>query len=176
MKVNTKSKIDIGAAILFLLIGVFLLLCSIMKVNDINFLFLITMASYMMICFGKFLLTKDNHDYEGLLSAIASLMVGAMVFLKKDLNNPSTLAFLLFTWIILQSLIKLKKADYYHDRKSKYWILEISLLIIFILIGILSSISLNYIVEIKILVLGYFFFIHGILELIDPIMIYLTKE
>lgn len=165
-----------GTSILFLFVGVFLLLCSIMKVTDINLLFLITMASYMMINFGKFLLTKENKDYEGLLSAIASLMVGSMVFLKKDLDNPSTLAFLLFTWIILQSLIKLKKADYYHDRESKYWILEISLLVIFILIGILTSINLNYNVEIKILVLGYFFFIHGILELIDPVMIYLTKE
>lgn len=173
---NPKQKVDICASILFLFVGIFLLLCPLVQVINIKTLFILTMVCYIIINFGKFLLTKENHDYEGLLSSIASLMVCSLAFLKKELDNPSTLAFLLFTWVILQSLIKLKKADYYHDRKSKYWVLEISLLIIFIITGILTSLNLNYSVEVKILVMGYFFFIHGILEFIDPVMIYLTKE
>ena len=72
------------------------------------------------------------------------------------------------------SLIKLKKADYYNDRRNKTWILEVVTLILFILSGLLTTINLYYENDIQVLVLGYFYLIHGILELVDPLTIYLT--
>lgn len=171
-----KQKVDIVSSILFLLIGAFLLLCPLIGFNNIQVLFITIMISYTIINFGKFLLTKEYHDYESILSSISSLLIGSIAFFYQTNENPANLALLLFGWIILESLIKLKKADYYNDRKSKLWILEICFLIIFILIGILTSINLNHSNDTKILLLGYFFFIHGILEFIDPIIIYLTKE
>ena len=74
------------------------------------------------------------------------------------------------------ALIKLKKADYYNDRKEKIWILEIVTLIIFILSGLLTTINLYYENDIQILVLGYFYLIHGILELVDPLTNYLVGK
>ena len=74
------------------------------------------------------------------------------------------------------SLIKLKKADYYNDRKNKAWILEIITLILFILSGLLTTINLYYENDIQILVLGYFYLIHGILELVDPIALFLKDS
>ena len=74
------------------------------------------------------------------------------------------------------SLIKLKKADYYNDRKNKFWILEIVTLILFILTGLLTTINLYYENSIQILVLGYFYLIHGILELVDPLTMYLNEK
>lgn len=173
---NTKQKVDIASSILFLLIGIFLLLCPLIGFKNINTLFVITMISYTIINFGKFIMTREYHDYEGILTSLSSLLIGALTFFLKGNERPLNLALLLFGWIILESFIKLKKADYYNDRKSKLWILEICFLIIFILMGILTCINFNYREETQILLIGYFFFTHGILEFIDPILIYLTKE
>lgn len=171
-----KQKVDIASSIILMLYGCFLLLCPLLKFNDLNILFIITMAIYVFINLGKYILTRESHDYEGLLSCISSLIIGSIAIFFQASESSMHLAILLFSWVILESFIKLKKADYYHDRKSKLWILEISFLIIFILMGILTSINLNYEIDTKILLLGYFFFTHGILEFIDPIIIYLTKE
>jgi len=173
---KTKQKVDITAAILFLLWGLVLLLCPLLKYTNLNGLFIGTMIFYTLVNLGKFFLTKEFHDYEGILSGLASFGLAITAIFCKVSVSTENLAILLFIWVILESLIKLKKADYYNDRKSKLWILEISFLVIFILMGILTSINLNYGVEIQILMLGYFFFTHGILEFIDPIIIYLTKE
>ena len=89
-----------------------------------------------------------------------------------DINKvPWYLALCLLIWIILLSLIKLKKGDYYNDRKNKMWIFEVICLVLFILTGLLTTMNLYYENDIQVLVLGYFFLIHGLLELFDPIVI-----
>ena len=68
------------------------------------------------------------------------------------------------------SLIKLKKADYYHDRRDRMWKLNILMLGIFILCGLLTSINLYYEADVQVIVIGFFFMINGILEMFDPIV------
>lgn len=173
---KNKYKVDMIVSMLYLFLGSLLLLCPLLKFTNINTAFMTIMFIYSIINSGTFILTRESNDYEGILSSLASLIIGSVAFIIHVEDSSLNLALLFFSWIILESLIKLKKADYYHDRKSKLWILEISFLIIFILIGILTAINLNYQSEVQILILGFFFFIHGILEFIDPILIYLTKE
>ena len=48
-------------------------------------------------------------------------------------------------------------------------------LVLFILIGLLCTINLYFEQSVQVLVLGFFYFIHGILELIDPITNYLIE-
>ncbi len=173
---KNKQKVDIISAMLCIFLGGLLLLCPLMKYTDINTTFLTTMFIYSIIHSGKFLLTRNSDDYEGILTSLASLFVGSIAFILKVGDSSLNLAVLFFIWVILQSLIKLKKADYYNDRNNKLWVLETSFLAIFILMGILTAINLNYKSDIQILMLGFFFFTHGILEFIDPIIISLTKE
>ena len=79
-------------------------------------------------------------------------------------------------WVFLMSLIKLKKADYYHDRSNSIWIIRVIFLLLFILIGLLTTINLYYQASVQILLIGNFFFIHGVLELLDPLMNYLMEK
>ena len=51
------------------------------------------------------------------------------------------------------------------------WIIEVISLVLFILAGLLTTMNLYYENDIQVLVLGYFFLIHGILELFDPLII-----
>ncbi len=173
---NTKQKVDATSAILFLICGCFLLLCPLFQINNINILFIMTMGFYTLINFGKFLLTKEQNKYEGLFSSGAAFIVGIIAVFFQINESVLNLTILLFIWITLESLIKLKRADYYHDRKSKLWILEIIYLILFILFGVLTGVNLNQPIDIQILLLGYFFFFHGILEFTNPMITYFTKE
>ena len=92
----------------------------------------------------KFVLTCKSGDYEGLFTSLASMVVfGVAMYL--DINKvPWYLALCLLIWIILLSLIKLKKGDYYNDRKNKMWIFEVICLILFILTGLLTTMNLYY--------------------------------
>jgi uncharacterized membrane protein HdeD (DUF308 family) len=83
-------------------------------------------------------------------------------------NIPKNLAMCLMGWITLMSLIKLKKSDYYHDRNDRMWKLNIIMLGIFILSGILTSINLLHESEVQVIIIGFFLFINGILDLMDP--------
>ena len=49
-------------------------------------------------------------------------------------------------------------------------------LILFILTGVLTSINLYYTGDVQILVLGFFFLINGILELMDPLAAYIMEK
>ena len=60
--------------------------------------------------------------------------------------------------------------------KNKLWELNIVNLILFIISGILAAVSLNYTGEVQILVIGFFFLINGILELMDPLAAYLIEK
>ncbi len=173
---NIKQKIDTVAAILFLLIGCFLLLCPLMQFTQINLLFILTMLFYTIINFGKFLLTKEQNRRGSLYSSLAALIVMIIAIFFQINESVLNLTILLFIWITFESLIKLKRADYFHDRKSKFWILEMIYLILFIVFGIFTGINLNQTIDIQILLLGYFFFFHGVLEFINPIIFYFTKE
>ena len=102
----------------------------------------------------------------------ASKLITIILMFIIDVNSkPFKLAFVLLIWIVLMSLIKLKKSDYYHDRKNKEWIIKVISLVLFIIAGLLASINL-YNVDFQVLVLGFFFLIHGILELFEPLTIY----
>ena len=112
-----------------------------------------------------------------LITAIILIVLGSIILLGLiDTNIPLNLALTLFVWITMMSLVKLKKCDYYHDRHKEIYILKIITLVLFILSGLLCTINLYYEKSVQILVLGFFYFINGILEAIDPITYYLIEK
>lgn len=171
-----KQKVDFTASILFLLTGCFLLLCPLINYTNINILFIVVMITYTIVNFGKFILKKEHHEVESIYSCFASLIVSIVSIFFQINDSTLNLTILLFIWIILESLIKLKKADFYHDRKSKLWLLEMIYLVLFIIMGTFTGINLSQTTQVQILLLGYFFSFYGILELTNPIIIYFTKE
>ena len=164
-----KQKIDMYIALFLIFIGVILLLMPILGVTNLKWLSVGIFSLYTVLNIIQFLLTKESKDYEGIHTAIASLIVLIASIIFNPQNSPRTLAMLLMIWIVLMSLTKLKKADYYHDRKDRMWKYSALNLGLFILSGILTSINLAYSNEVQIIILGFFMLIHGILELFEPI-------
>lgn len=173
---SKKQKVELIIAVFLILWGSMLLIFPLFHFVKVKIIFISVLIAYGVFNLIKFILIRESKDYEGLLTTFASIVVLIIVsFLDVD-EVPWYLALSLFIWIILMALIKLKKADYYNDRKNKVWILEVITLILFILSGLLTTINLYYENDIQVLVLGYFYLIHGILELIDPLTLYLIEK
>lgn len=173
---NKKQIVDLIIALLLIIVGSALLVLPILHFIEVKTIFLSVLGVYGVLNLVQFLLTLKSKDYEGLFTAIACIVVFIVVCILNVNNNKWFLALSLFIWIILMSLIKLKKADYYNDRKNRVWIMKIITLIIFILCGLLTTINLYYENDIQVLVLGYFYLIHGIIELLDPVTSYLLEK
>jgi len=170
--VKNKKKVDLFSAIFLIIIGVILLLFPLFDVTNIKWIFFGIMLCYAMVHFIQFFLTKKEKDYEGLFTALVSLVVGVVGIVFNFYVTPLKIAISLMVWVALLSLIKLKKADYYHDKKNSMWKIQSGILIMFITVGILTSVNLYYGESIQVLILGFFFFTHGIIELIDPVVQY----
>ena len=170
-----KQIVDLIISVFLIVCGSVLLLFPLFHFVNVKIIFLGVIGVYVVLSLIKFGLTYKSRDFEGLLTSLASIIV-FIVALKLDINKvPWYLALCLLIWIILLSLIKLNKGDYYNDRKNKMWIVEVISLVLFILAGLLTTMNLYYENDIQVLILGYFFLIHGMLELFDPLIIGLQK-
>lgn len=171
-----KQIVDFIIAVTLIIVGSLILTFPLLKIVNVKYIFVGVLAFYGIMNLTQFILTSKDKDYEGLFTMVASIVTLILLgFLEVD-NNPMNLALTLFVWICIMSMIKLKKCDYYHDQNRPIWIFRIVTLILFILIGLLSVINLYYEAEVQILVLGFFYFIHGVLELVDPVTNYLLDK
>ena len=171
-----KQKVDLSIAILLILIGIVLTILPKFNLTNINIILFIVMMIYATLNMIQYVLTKKSNDMEGIFTSLLSYVVGILGLTFNLFNNLLQMVLLLLAWIILMSLIKLKKCDYYNDCHNKMWILKITTLSLFILTGIITCINLYYSNDIQLIILGFFFYIHGILEMIDPITIYLMEN
>lgn len=171
-----RVLVEFIVAWILIVFAIVIAILPIFNVRNVKNVFLIIISSYGIIHLFKNIFILQSKEYSGFSTAGASAAVLiSMLFL--DINDsPWNLTLILFIWIILMSLIKLKESDYYHDRKNKIWLLNIVNLIIFIVSGLVTSVSLYYTQDIQILILGFFFLINGILELMDPLAQYIMEK
>ena len=170
-----KQKVDIVIDSFLVVIGMLIIVLAKLNYNDVKLLFIGTMISYAVLNLLQFLLTRKSKDYEGLYTFIASMVVG-IVGIYFSFDKENVLSVSIMSWVTMMAVIKFIKTDYYNDRRDRMWKLRVVTLVLFMLVGILTSISLNYSTNVQVLVIGFFFLIHGILELVDPITKYLLSR
>lgn len=169
MKLKRKQIYSLISSLLLVLIGIILL--SFRNIMDnANYLFYYIMDIYAIIKLVEYFITKKASDYKNLLIAIVSLIAGSVGVIFSLNNTPIVLSITLMSWVSLVSIIKLIKVDYLMDRQNKMWYIEMIFLGVFILVGILTSINLYFNATVQTLVLGFFFLINGILEVIYPLI------
>jgi len=172
---DRRTLIEFITAWILIFLSCVVLVLPIFDFNNIKAVFISIIAVYGISHLFKNFTTLASKDYSGFSTSLNSIII-LVLMLFLDISEPWNLALLLFIWIILMSLTKLRESDYYHDRKNKLWKLNIFNLLLFILVGILTTINLYYTSDIQILVLGFFFLIHGILELMDPLVAYIIEK
>ncbi len=166
-----KQRIDVISAALLLIVGIALLIIPrFIEITNVKTICVVVFSLFAIINLIKFFINKDTKDIEGIVTFFANLVtILAIAFVKTE-NIPMDLSIILMIWIILMSLIKLKKADYYHDRRDRMWKLNVFMLVVFIITGLLTAINLAYDGSVQIIIIGFFFFVNGILQMIDPIV------
>lgn len=172
---DRRTLVEFIIAGILILISCVVLILPIFNVDNIKMVFISIISLYGISHLIKNFTTLASKDYSGFGTSLNSVVV-LILMMFLDVNEPWNLALILFIWIILMSLTKLKESDYYHDRKNKLWKLNVCNLLLFVLVGILTTINLYYPSEVQILVLGFFFLIHGILELMDPLVAYIIEK
>lgn len=171
-----RTLVEFVTAWILVLCGGMITLLPIFNITNVRIVFILIISLYGIVHLIKNFFILNSKDYSGFSISI-SCVVALILMLFLDVNDsPWNLALILFIWVILVSLTKLKESDYYHDRKNKLWGLNIVNLILFILTGVLTSVNLYYTGDIQILVLGFFFLINGILELMDPLVAYIIEK
>ena len=169
-----KELVDLLTGLsLMLLAGVILLLPS-FKVNDLNFILKTIFGFYALIKLTQFLFILKEKDFESLFTSIISACALVSLFFIEFTTKNMVLVLLI--WMGLMCLIKLKKADFYHDRKNKMWILRLFILFVFLTSGLLTGINLYYEASVQTIIVGFFFFLNGVLDAIDPIALYLMED
>lgn len=171
MEKKQKYIIEIIIALFMIISGAITLMLPMLGINSTKEVICLLFGLISLLSLCIFIKKPKDKDKESIATFLVSLVTcGLYLFLE---NKPINLALILLFFLGMVSLIRLKKADFYNDRKNKVWKVQIITLGIFILTGILTSINLYYQSEVQILMFGYFFLINGILELIDPLILYL---
>lgn len=171
-----KQKVDVSVALILILNAIVILLMPLLNLNNMKMICIISFTIISIINLIQYVLTKESKDYEGLYTFIASVITLIMFSTLDIENSPKMLAISLMAWVSMMSAIKLKKADYYHDRKDRMWKLKIFCLLLFIISGLLTSINLAYESSVQIIIIGFFLLIHGIIEFIEPVVKTLIKH
>lgn len=170
MKLNKKQIYNLISSLFIVLIGVILLVSRNLILDNANDLLYAIMYLYAFIKIIEYFMTKTAGDYENLLIAMASVIAGTAGIVFNFASTPIVLSITLISWVAVLAIIKLIKVDYLMDRQNKMWYAEIIALGIFILVGILTSINLYFSVNVQTLMLGFFFLITGIIEMIYPLI------
>lgn len=172
---KNKRILNFVSASIILLLGAFILCAPVLKITDVKWLYRSFFITYSIISLVQFGLNFKRKDYTEFFSFIASISLLIASFIWNLVESPKALALSLMIWIMILALVKLKKADYYNDRHSRVWCIEIALMVLFLVAGVLTAINFANGTTTQILVLGYFVFICGITEVIDSLVLLLTN-
>lgn len=169
-----KEKTDFIISVSLLIEACIILLLPSFNITNVLLVLIIVMASFAFLKLLQFILTFKDKDYQSLFMSIISL-ISCLVLAIFELDKKIILLIFLI-WMGLTCLVKLKKADYYHDRDNKLWVFRIIVLLIFLTIGLLTGLNLYQSDSLEILLFGYFFFINACLEMLDPMILYLVGK
>lgn len=173
---DRRTLVEFITAWFLIIIGGLMTILPIFDILNVRIITIFVIAIYGIIHLIKNFFIIEEKDFSGFRTAASCIIVLVLMMFIDINDSPWNLALILFIWVILMSLTKLKESDYYHDRKNKLWELNVINLILFIITGVLTSINLYYTGDIQILVLGFFFLINGILELMDPLAAYIIEK
>ncbi len=146
-----------------------ILICPIIKITNLSRIIGFSLLFYGYICCIKGFILKNKADLENKYTAIAQGIFCLVIGFFDIFNTSKNIAYFLIIWILVMSIIKLIKGDYYHDRNNMLWITKVVSLIIFLITGVITCLNFYINNNVTIIVIGYFFLINYIIELLNQI-------
>lgn len=167
-----KEITDFIVSISLMIMSICIIVLGYFEVTDLKLILSIAFGFYAVIKLTQFIIIRKEKDVQSLFTGIISL--GACLAITCFDLKMKYIILTILIWMGLMCLIKLKKADFYHDRGNKMWILRIFMLFVFIVSALLTGLNLTHESDIQILVIGSFLLLNSILEAIDPLVLYIV--
>lgn len=175
-KQKTNNFINLVVSGILILLGLLLLIFPWFGIKDPTHLLYILFGIYGVIKLFEYFFTKAGSDREDLYTGIVCLLAMISAFLFSSYNQALVLGITLVSWVAVMALIKLIKLDFYHDRHHKMFYVNLTTFLVFLIIGVLTSINLYFDLTVQTLVLGYFFVINGLINLAEDSMRIINSE
>lgn len=166
-EINKRDKMNLLVSGVLILFGIILVIYPLFgELSPIKLLYML-FSIYGIVKLIEFVKSKTYGDKEDLFSGIICVIY-ALVGIKLMNNDaPVVLSISLASWTGFMAIIKLIKLDYYHDRSSEMITTNLTTFALFLLLGLLTSINLYFDNTVQTLILGYFFIINGLLNLLE---------
>lgn len=172
MSKNKKNFIyyELESAVIFLIGVLYTLLPTIYGIDsleelNVNDLFLCMTLILSTLNLANYYVVGESPTKEYLYYSVTSSIVGIMnLLIYPYFENDLTLAISILALTISFSMVKLFVVDYYHDRKDAFYYIEGILSIIFLITGMIISVSVFNNPVIETLELGFFMIILGVVE------------
>ena len=173
MKKEMFLKSEIFSSFIIVLGSIFLL-SSLWNFSDFSICLKLFFGIYGLTEILKYFVRNKSGDYTNAFGFFISSILLILSFVL-PMSSKTNISILFIVFLTILSLTRLKRADYFHDRKNKLWMVEIFLLVIYVISGVLTSIHFANPPETQILILGYFTLICGIIEVAESLILYVTK-
>lgn len=167
MKLTKQNKLNLLSSVILILKGLIILLLPLFNINDPYIILSGALLVYFILKMGEYLFIRDEEYLEDLYTSLAAFTIFFIVMYIAKYNNPMYLALTLFSFIGLKSIIKVIKLDFFHDREDNMFFVNLFTFITFIVIGIITTLYLYLGNEVTTIVLGFFFVINGLLNLME---------
>lgn len=172
---KTKNLINFVCSLSIVILGILFFLVPTISDMEPNKILFIVMLLYFGVKISEYILTRRSKDSETIWVAIACFLAAASAIQYGSIASNILVSVSLSVWVLILTIIKLIKINEYRDQENTLMYLNIVTMSLFILLGILSVITIyKEIVSIN-LVLGFFFIVEGILHTLE-VGIRITKE
>ena len=166
---KSKNIVIIVTSILTLLIGVSFFFNKYVRFFDGNEIFYVAMLLFFGLDFINYILTRKFTGVDYLYKSLASIIASVSGLLYIDEQASLVIGYTLVGWLIIMLVIKLIKIEELRDNLNPLVFVNIFTMSLFILLGFLVSTNIFLEISNIPLLLGFFFTINGIINMIENV-------
>lgn len=164
---KTKNFVNFICSFLTFILGLLFFIIPSVSNMEPNKILFIVMLLYFGIKVSEYILTRKSKDNETIWIAIACILGAASAIEYMELDSNILIAVSLGIWGLMLTIIKLIKINDYRDTENPLMYLNIITMSLFILVGIMSIISIYRETINTNTMMGFFFTINGLLSIFE---------
>ena len=168
-ELRTKNMILIITSIALLIIGILFFIEDYIVFIDGDKIFYIVMLLYFGLEFTNYLLTKKMTGMNSLYISLVSLMASVSGLLYGNKDTSLVITITLGCWIIAMLIIKLIRIENLRNNLNISVFVNLFTMSMFILLGFLTLVNIYKEISNMTMMLGFFFVVYGVLNLIETI-------
>lgn len=168
-EIKSKNVILIITSILILMLGVSFFFSRYITFFESSEIFYVVMLLYFGFEFANYLLTKKITGMHSLYISLASIIASFSGLRYMSEPSNMVISITLIGWMVLMLIIKLIRIEDLRNNNNYSVFINIFTMSLFILLGFLTITNIYKEISNINLMLGFFFTVNGILNLIENI-------